>query len=107
MDHGVLMMSTESLPKKLSDSTLARLVQELNLSEVLSEDGSAYMTLDSHVPMAQGKVGEVRVFRGGPLFQLVTCSIVVPPIQLDSHMIFAFMPAASAIPQRRTWAHSS
>jgi hypothetical protein len=40
----------------------------------------------------------MRVFKGDPLFQVVTSSIVVPALQLDSHMVFAFMPSNSGIP---------
>ena len=48
--------------------------------------------------MFQGPIGQARVFRGPPLFQVVTSTIVVPPIQLDSHMLFAFTPATSPVP---------
>ena len=48
--------------------------------------------------MAQGRVGQTRLFRGGPLFQVVCTNIAVPAIQLDSHMLFAFTPPASAVP---------
>ena len=40
----------------------------------------------------------MRLFTGDPLFRVVTCSLVVPAMQLDSHMMFAFAPGTSAIP---------
>lgn len=87
-----------SLPNKLFTDTLNRLVERLNLSEELAADGGPFLALESHAPMAQGNVGNVRVFSGKPLFRVVTCSLVVPAIQLDSHMVFAFTPKSSAIP---------
>lgn len=91
-------MTTESLAGNLSDSTFGKIVAHFGMTEKLAEDGGPFMTLTSHAPMAQGKVGHVRVFEGGPLDKLVTCSIVVPQIHLDSHMIYGFMPKDSAIP---------
>ncbi|WP_205597651.1 hypothetical protein [Paraferrimonas sp. SM1919] len=87
-----------SLPQKLFNETLAKVVEAFNMHEVLGPDGGPYLTLTSHVPMAAGAIGQVRVFEGGPLDKLVTCSIVVPAIFLDSHMIYGFMPANSPIP---------
>ena len=91
-------MSQLSLPRELSDSTVDKIVAKFAMREVFATDGGAYMTLISHMPMAQGEVGKVRVFEGGPLHKLVTCSIVVPQIHLDSHMLYGFMPADSAVP---------
>ncbi|WP_337879418.1 hypothetical protein [Rheinheimera sp.] len=87
-----------SLAQQLSDSTVDNIVAKYGMHEVLASDGGPFMTLVSHLPMAQGAVGKVRIFEGGPLAKLVTCSIVVPQIQLDSHMLYGFMPADSAVP---------
>ncbi len=87
-----------SLAQDLSDSTVDKIVAKYGMHEVLASDGGPFMTLVSHLPMAQGAVGKVRLFEGGPLNKLVTCSIVVPQIQLDSHMLYGFMPADSAVP---------
>jgi hypothetical protein len=91
-------MSEASLPEALAQKTRDRIIATLGLTEIPGDDGGPYMTLESHVPMAQGKVGEVRVFSGGALQQLVTCAIVVPQMGLDSHMLFAFTPEESAVP---------
>ena len=88
----------ESLPGKLFSTTLERLVERLGLEEQLNDEGDSYLPLVSHLPMAQGEVGSVRLFTGGPLFRVVTCSLAVEPIQLDSHMLFAFTPGNSAVP---------
>ena len=79
-------ISMDSLPAKLYAGTLQRLVDTLGLQEVRAADGGPYLPLVSQLPMVQGNVGMVRVFSGGPLFRLVTCSLAVAPIQLDSHM---------------------
>lgn len=89
---------TGSLPGKLFEGTLQRLVDRLGLQEQTSADGGPYLPLVSQLPMVQGEVGNVRLFTGEPLFRVVTCSLAVEPIQLDSHMLFAFTPGDSAIP---------
>ncbi|MCH1930373.1 hypothetical protein L9G16_09285 [Shewanella sp. A25] len=89
---------TLSLAQSLSDSTVDKIVAKYAMKEVLASDGGPFMTLVSHMPMAQGTVGKVRIFEGGPLSKLVTCSIVVPQIFLDSHMLYGFMPSDSAVP---------
>jgi hypothetical protein len=93
------MTQTElSLPARLYSNTLQRLIDTLGLEEQTAEDGGAYLPLISQLPMVEGEVGNVRVFTGGPLFRVVTCSLTVAPIQLDSHMLFAFTPGSSAVP---------
>jgi len=87
-----------SLPGRLFHSTLERLVTTLGLEEQLDDAGGPYLPLVSQLPMVQGEVGNVRLFTGGPLFRVVTCSLTVDPIQLDSHMLFAFTPGSSAVP---------
>ncbi|MEH6568286.1 MAG: hypothetical protein V7709_04370 [Halioglobus sp.] len=88
----------DSLPAKLFSSTLDRLVDTLGLKEQTGKGGGAFLPLISQLPMVDGEVGNVRVFAGGPLFRVVTCSLTVAPIQLDSHMLFAFTPGDSAVP---------
>ena len=87
-----------SLPQKLYQDTLQRIIDDLGLQEELASNGGPYMPLISKAPMAQGEIGSVRLFTGPQLYRLVTCSIVVPAIQLDSHMLFAFTPGDSAVP---------
>jgi hypothetical protein len=90
--------SEASLPARLFSTTLDRLVNTLGLEEQTGEDGGPYLPLVSQLPMVQGEVGNVRLFTGDPLFRVVTCSLAVVPIQLDSHMLFAFTPGSSAVP---------
>jgi hypothetical protein len=87
-----------SLPAKLYSNTLQRLIDTLGLEEQTAEDGGAYLPLISQLPMVQGSVDDVRVYTGASLFRVVTCSLTVEPIQLDSHMLFAFTPGSSAVP---------
>ncbi|MCA0892106.1 hypothetical protein [Microbulbifer agarilyticus] len=91
-------MSATSLPESLANKTRDRLIETLGLKEVYGADNGPYLTLESHMPMAQGKVGEVRLYEGGPLQKVVTCALVLPQIGLDSHMLFAFTPGESAVP---------
>ena len=93
------MSEQDSLPKALHDLALNRMIERFSLEEVKGEAGGAFLPLTCQAPFAQdAPIGHMRVFKGGPLFQVVTSSIVVPQIQLDSHMVFAFMPSNSAIP---------
>lgn len=89
---------SESLSKKLHDETLARLVGRLGLTEVTAADGGPWLPLVSRLPMAQGSIGQVRVYRGPGITQLVSCTIVVGAIGLDSHMLFAFTDTEGAVP---------
>ena len=93
------MSDTPSLPQALHELVLNRMVERFSLEEVKGEAGGAFLPLTCAAPFAPGAdIGHMRVFKGGPLFQVVTSSIVVPQIQLDSHMVFAFMPSTSALP---------
>ena len=92
------MSDEQSLPEKLFSTTLGSLVDHLGLTEEEGEGGGPWMPLVSQLPMVQGQVGKVRLFTGNALFRVVTCSLVVEPIQLDSHMLFAFTPGNSAVP---------
>ncbi len=89
---------SESLSQLLHDQTLQRLVEKLDLHEVHGADGGPWLTLQSQVPMVQGAIGQVRVFEGTAITRLVSCTIVVPPIGLDSHMLFAFADTESGLP---------
>ena len=87
-----------SLPKALHEKVLKAIVERFDLVEDLAEDGGPFLPLNSHIPMHEGSVGYMRRFTGNPMFQVVTSSIVVPALQLDSHMVFAFTPSDSAVP---------
>ena len=75
-----------------------RIIARFGLEEVLGADSGPWLPLECQAPVFEGPIGQARVFRGPPLLQLVTSTIVVPPIQLDSHMLFAFTPATSPVP---------
>ena len=90
--------SASSLPEALLQRTLNRVIQEFGLTEVPGENDGPWLPLVCQAPLYEGAIGQVRLYRGGPLFQVVTSTIVVPPIQLDSHMMFAFTPSDSAVP---------
>lgn len=90
------MTATTSLPAALAARTLDTIVDRLSLEQVHGSDGGPLMTLAP--TMGSKPVGSVRVFTGEHLDQLVTVSIAVPQIGLDSHMLFAFTAADSAVP---------
>ncbi|WP_420630143.1 hypothetical protein [Candidatus Leptofilum sp.] len=81
-----------SLANTLSQNTLNAIVNRFNLAE----HGEPYKTLVS--PMSPAPVGQVRVFSGGPVHKMVYIGLTVPPIGLDSHMIFAFTAPDSPTP---------
>lgn len=81
-----------SLAKQLSHATLNKIINRFDLTET----GSPYLTL--HSPMSPAPVGELRLLSGGRVHQLVYIGLSVPPIGLDSHMIFAFTPPDSPLP---------
>jgi hypothetical protein len=87
-------MSNESLSRKHMERALSTIVDKYKLTESLGEGGGPLVPLTSQF----GPVGQLRCFKGGPLHQVVTISIAVPPIGLDSHMLFAFTKADSAVP---------
>ena len=81
-----------SLAATLSQKTLNAIVERFNLTE----HGEPYKALIS--PMSPAPVGNVHVFSGGPIHKMVYIGITVPPIGLDSHMIFAFTAPDSPLP---------
>jgi hypothetical protein len=84
--------------KALFESALSHLTSALKVKEVMGDDGQAWLPLISQAPFHQGQCGQARLFTGGGLGQIVTCSITAPAIGLDSHMLFAFTPAGSGVP---------
>lgn len=89
---------SDSFSKQMHDRTLDAIVGRLRLAEVKGEGGGPWLSLASQVPMAKGEVGQVRVYKGRGVSQLVTCTIVVPAIGLDSHMLFAFTETEGGVP---------
>ncbi|MEV6300008.1 hypothetical protein AB0M02_11460 [Actinoplanes sp. NPDC051861] len=79
-----------SLPAALSDTTLAKILDRFPLDEAEDRELTS--------PMSPAPVGRIRVWRGAPVVKVVNVSLVVPPIGLDSHMIFAFTDPSSGVP---------
>lgn len=84
-----------SLSGDLCLGTVRRIVDRLDLKEVEGPDGPA-LTLTAEHP--EGKDGVCRVWEGGPLSRMVYIGLEFPPMQLDSHMVFAFGPTDSIVP---------
>ena len=85
-----------SAAKTLSHNTLKKIQQHLGLYEIQGAERGPYMTLIS--PTDSAPMGQVRLFAGNPIQKVVYVGISAPPIQLDSHMLFAFTSADSPIP---------
>ncbi len=81
-----------SLPQQLSLDTLEKIQTRFHLTEI----GSPYLSLSS--PLSPAPVGALRLFSGDKVRKMVYIGLVVPPIGLDSHMIFAFTAPESPIP---------
>ena len=85
-----------SLPEELCIGTLDEIVKRGNLTEITGADGGPFQVLGS--VMGPDPVGSVRIFSGEKIAKVVYVGIVVPQIQMDSHMVFAFMPDDSPVP---------
>jgi hypothetical protein len=97
-----------SLSRELCWSSVDAIVTRLGLSEsagpealapesaFAAGDTAPYMVLVS--PMSPEPVGVVRVFSKPSVCTVVYIAMTVPMIGLDSHMMFAFTPADSAVP---------
>jgi hypothetical protein len=83
--------------KTLALDTLEHLTRTLRLTEVHGRDGGAFMPLVSAMP-GGGPVGELRILGGDAIGKLVYVGLGVPQLGLDSHMLFAFGKAGSALP---------
>lgn len=81
-----------SLPLQLSLGTLDKIKDRFGLTEI----GSPKISLSS--PMSPEPVGSLRLFSGDKIHKMVYIGLTVPPIGLDSHMIFAFTKPESHIP---------
>ncbi|MEU5988044.1 hypothetical protein ABZ806_03610 [Spirillospora sp. NPDC047418] len=79
-----------SAPKALSDRTLAALADIEELTTVREKDLVS--------PMSPEPVGTLRVLRGERIAKVVCIGLTVDQIGMDSHMVFAFTAADSAVP---------
>lgn len=85
-----------SAAKTLSQNTLEKIQQRLVLQEIQGVNGEPYMPLIGS--MGSAPVGAVHLFTGDPIQKIVYVELTVPPIQLDSHMLFAFTQVDSPVP---------
>jgi len=85
-----------SAAKTLSQNTLEKIQQRFALQEIQGADGKPYMTLASL--RNSDPVGMVRLFAGDPIQKVVYVGLSVPPIELDSHTLFAFTQVDSPVP---------
>lgn len=81
-----------TLAKTLSLNALDKIVAHFGMNEV----GNPYMKLTN--AMSPYPHGSCRIFTSAKLHKLVYIGIAVPPINMDSHMFFAFTSPDSAVP---------
>jgi len=84
-----------SIVKSLATTTLDTIADALSLQEQGSE-AQPFKVLRS--AMAPHPVGSARLFHGAGGEQMVYIGLSVPMIKLDSHMVFCFTAATSAVP---------
>lgn len=85
-----------SAAKTLCQNTLEKIQQRWDLQEIWGTDSGAYMPLVSLT--GSMKVGAAHLFTGEPIQKVIYVELTVPPIELDSHMLFAFTQADSLVP---------
>lgn len=85
-----------SLSLDLCWSNVEAITERLGLAEIAGPGGDAFMVLAS--AMSPEPVGSVRVYHRADVCTLVYVGMTVPPIGLDSHMMFAFTPPTSPVP---------
>lgn len=91
-----LMEPASESQQPVVKAVLARVVERFGMDEVSGEDGGPRLLLRS--PQDGSRVGECRIWVGGPLERLVYVGLDVAAIRLDSNMVCAFTPPASAVP---------
>ncbi len=82
-----------SLSQELCHKARDQIIERFAMTEI----GSPFRVVASQIPPG-GPIGEMRIWRGDSVRKLVYIGITVPMMQLDSHMMFAFTPPASAVP---------
>ncbi len=86
-----------SLARDLAFRALDRIVDRYSPTEIGREDDGTFLALTS--PALDGqRVGELRMWHGGPVHKLVYIGLVVEQMNLDSHMVFAFTAPDSPVP---------
>ncbi|WP_101896958.1 hypothetical protein [Embleya scabrispora] len=88
-----------TLTARLCLDVLRRLVEATDLTEATTPDTTpGHPPHILYSPAFPEPVGTVRVFRGTRVAHAVYIGLTAPAIGLDSHMVFAFGPAATALP---------
>ena len=80
-------------------AVLKEIVEAFDLKEHKGEDDGSFATLKaSGGPLEGMKVGELRVFSGGPIHKLVYSGMTVEEFGMDTHQIWAYTAPDSALP---------
>lgn len=81
---------SDSPSADLCNGALDKLIERFDLVETKNDPIISQMGPDP--------IGHLRVLSGGPVHKAVSISLVVEPIGLDSHMVFAFTAPDSPVP---------
>ena len=85
-----------TLARDLVVPVLDAITAGAGLREVAGRDGGPYRALTAIED--GGPAGSVRLFEGEAVPRLVYCHLALRARDLDSHMLYAFLPADSAVP---------
>jgi hypothetical protein len=85
-----------TLAGDLSVRTYERIAERFGMEEVTGPDGGPHLVIRPAIPGLPD--GACRLWRGERVVRMVYVGLAVPPMGLDSHMIFAFADAASPLP---------
>jgi nucleoside-diphosphate-sugar epimerase len=102
-------MSAEHAPRTVAEvdrsgrelvlATLNRVVETLGLVEEQSADGDAALPLQAvGGPLDGTRIGEFRVFSRADGVRLVYSRLSIDDFGMDTHQVYAFTPASSAVP---------
>jgi nucleoside-diphosphate-sugar epimerase len=85
--------------RELVLAVLETLQKSFALEQVTGAGGAAYQTLTAQGgPLDGRQVGELRVFRGGPIHKLVYSAMTIEDFGMDTHQLYAFTAPDSGLP---------
>ena len=85
--------------RELVTATLERLVRQLGLAEETDAEGDAALPLHAvGGPLDGTRIGEFRVFSRADGVRLVYSALAIDDFGMDTHQVYVFTPAESALP---------
>ncbi len=85
--------------REIVHGLLGRIISDLGLTEETGDDGDALLPLEAiGGPLDGERIGEFRVFTRNDGLRVVQSAMSVELFGMDTHQVYAFTPADSAIP---------